>query len=58
MKIKLTRQVTDGNTVLHPGEHEVPDTLAKLYLERGWAEPVTDKAAGDEPALKQGRRKA
>lgn len=58
MRIRLTRQVTDGNTVLAPGEHDVSDTLAKLYLERGWAEPVSYKVAGAEPAPKPGRRKA
>jgi hypothetical protein len=37
-KVKLTRQVTDGNVVLAPGEHEVPDELAAHYQRQGWAE--------------------
>ena len=67
MKITLTRQVTDGNSVLAPGAHDVPEALAKLYLERGWgyvtgagagatAAPATTSAEPLRPT--KGRRKA
>ncbi len=60
MKIRVIRQITDGNETFNPGqEADVLEVVAKTYIAAGWAEPVTEEAPGDEPPrpVRQGQPK-
>ncbi len=50
MKIRVIRQITDGNETFNPGqEADVLEVVAKTYIAAGWAEPVAEESSGDEP---------
>ncbi len=60
MKIRFIRQTTDGNQTYNPGQDaDLPEVEAKTFIAAGWAEPVTEEAASDEPTqpVGQGRPK-
>ena len=60
MKVRLLRQVNDGSKTYYPGDEViVSDDLARMYIEREWAEPVTVTPNSEKPALagEQGRHK-